>query len=80
MTAHEAISRVQDLRESLALDEDLQPRGATQAFIEYLPDRESPGAPRQALAWIVTLNCRWGWARVKLDAATGAVLDVEQSG
>ena len=79
MNEEQAIARVEDLRASLQLDDDLRIRGAYRAFIEYLPDRESPGKPQEALAWIVSLSCSWGFAHVKLDAASGAVLDVERS-
>ena len=79
MTEREAINRVEDLRESLSLDEDMRVGSAVPAFIEYMKDRETPGRPLEARAWIVSLASRWGWANVKLDSVTGAVLDVERS-
>lgn len=79
MTAVEARAAALAARQRLELDEELEPVATERALVPQNGGGSKAGAVRHRMAWIVTFSSAWGFAEVRVDDATGDILDVVRS-
>ncbi|MHC5109032.1 MAG: PepSY domain-containing protein [Planctomycetota bacterium] len=81
MTSEEAISiaNARDVRVEFEIEDELYPESVELCHVEHLADVDMPGRIENRTAWIVQMECDWGYARVYVDNGTGEVLRVVHS-
>lgn len=79
MTREEAVRIIEDQREALAIDPDMEVEQAEKMIVEYKKDPDKPGPTEDRVAWVVTYCYAGGFVEVHVDDRRGEVLRVRRS-
>lgn len=80
MTEDQAITIVEEQRESLGIDSEMEFFSAEKAIVEYKENPRMPGSTTDRVAWVVTFCFEGQMAEVHVDDKTGTILSILRDG
>jgi phosphotransacetylase len=80
MNEDQAVRIVEQRREQLEIDREMEFESAKRAIVAHKEDPNEPGRPEDRVAWLVTYSCDAGAVTVYVDDTRGKVLRIRRSG
>ena len=80
MTEDQAIAIVEEQRESLGIDSEMEFFSVEKAIVEHKENPKMPGATEDRVAWMVTFCFEGQMVEVHVDDKTGKILSVLRDG
>ena len=80
MTEDQAIETVEEQRESLGIDSEMEFLSAEKAIVEHKEDSLVPGPTADRIVWLVTFGLEAQMIEVHVDDKTGKILSVLRDG
>ena len=80
MTEDQAITIVEEQRETLGIDSEMDFFSAEKAIVEYKENPQIPGSTIDRIAWKVTFCFEGQMVEVHVDDKTGKILSVIRDG